>query len=134
MIEIKQLQYLVVCADLQSFSRAADVLYTTQPNVSRVIRSLETEECPMLEEIEREALEEGVPIIRKETQSFLKTLISLQRPEKVLEIGTGAGFSALLMCEYAPEECRFVTIENYEKRILGARENFRRAGREQQIT
>lgn len=43
MIEIKQLQYLVVCADLQSFSRAADVLYTTQPNVSRVIRSLETE-------------------------------------------------------------------------------------------
>ncbi len=43
MIEIKQLQYLIVCADLQSFSKAADVLYTTQPNVSRVIRSLETE-------------------------------------------------------------------------------------------
>lgn len=106
----------------------------TAERVVTYIRSLETEECPMLEEIEREALEEGVPIIRKETQSFLKTLISLQRPEKVLEIGTGAGFSALLMCEYAPEGCRFVTIENYEKRILAARENFRRAGREQQIT
>ena len=83
----------------------------TEERVVTYIRSLETEECPMLEEIEREALEEGVPIIRKETQSFLKTLISLQRPEKVLEIGTGAGFSALLMCEYAPEGCRFVTIE-----------------------
>ena len=106
----------------------------TAERVVTYIRSLETEECPMLEEIEREALEEGVPIIRKETQSFLKILISLQRPEKVLEIGTGAGFSALLMCEYAPEDCRFVTIENYEKRILAARENFRRAGREQQIT
>ena len=43
MIETKQLQYLVVCADLKSFSRAAEVLYTTQPNVSKVIRSLEEE-------------------------------------------------------------------------------------------
>lgn len=43
MIETKQLQYLIVCADLQSFSRAADVLYTTQPNVSKIIRSLEEE-------------------------------------------------------------------------------------------
>lgn len=43
MIEMKQLQYLVVCADLKSFSKAADVLYTTQPNVSKVIRSLEEE-------------------------------------------------------------------------------------------
>ncbi len=43
MIETKQLQYLVVCADLQSFSRAADVLYTSQPNVSKIIRTLELE-------------------------------------------------------------------------------------------
>ncbi len=98
------------------------------------IRSLETEECQVLEEVEREALENRVPIIRKETQSFLKTLISLQRPEKILEIGTGSGFSALLMCEYAPAKCRVMTIENYEKRIAAAKENFRRAGREEQIT
>jgi len=43
MIEVKQLQYLVVCADLQSFSRASEVLYTSQPNVSKVIKSLEEE-------------------------------------------------------------------------------------------
>ena len=43
MIETKQLQYLVVCADLQSFSKAADVLYTSQPNVSKVIKMLEGE-------------------------------------------------------------------------------------------
>ena len=41
MIETKQLQYLVVCAQLRSFSKAADVLYTTQPNVSKVVKSLE---------------------------------------------------------------------------------------------
>ena len=104
-----------------------------EERVVTYIRSLETEECPVLEEIEREALENGVPVVRKETQSLLKTLISLQRPEKILEIGTGAGFSALLMCAYAPEDCRVVTIENYEKRIAAAKENFRRAGRGEQI-
>lgn len=43
MIEMKQLQFFVVCADTRSFSRAAKILYTTQPNVSKVIRSLEEE-------------------------------------------------------------------------------------------
>ena len=43
MIETKQLEYLVVCARLGSFSRAAEALYTTQPNVSKVIRTLEQE-------------------------------------------------------------------------------------------
>ena len=38
------------------------------------------------------------------------------------------------MSEYAPETCRITTIENYEKRIPIARENIKKAGREQQIT
>lgn len=40
---MKQLQFFVICADLQSFSKAAEALYTTQPNVSKVIKSLEEE-------------------------------------------------------------------------------------------
>ena len=44
------------------------------------------------------------------------------------------GFSTLLMCEYGPENLKITTIENYEKRIPLAKENFRRAGREDQIT
>lgn len=43
MMELKQLQYLVACARRQSISRAAEELYTTQPNVSKVIKSLEEE-------------------------------------------------------------------------------------------
>ena len=49
-------------------------------------------------------------------------------------MGTAVGFSTLLMCEYGPENLHITTIENYEKRIPLARENFRRAGREEQIT
>lgn len=43
MIEVKQLEYFVVCADCKSFSQAAEILYTTQPNVSRIIRQLEAQ-------------------------------------------------------------------------------------------
>ena len=56
------------------------------------------------------------------------------KPMCILEVGTAVGFSALLMSEAAPEGCRITTIENYEKRIPIARENFRRAGKEEQIT
>lgn len=41
MIDIKQLQFFVACAQTGSFSRAARLLYTTQPNVSKVIKALE---------------------------------------------------------------------------------------------
>ena len=98
------------------------------------INSMETENSEILEAIEREALDTFVPIIRKEMQSFLKVLLAIQKPMRILEVGTAVGFSALLMSENAPEGCRITTIENYEKRIPIARENFRRAGREAQIT
>lgn len=98
------------------------------------INSLETENSEILEAIEREALDSYVPIIRKEMQSFLKVLLTIQKPMSILEVGTAVGFSALLMSENAPEGCQITTIENYEKRIPIARENFRRAGRETQIT
>ena len=98
------------------------------------IRSLERPENPVIEAIEQEALESFVPIIRKETQSFLKVMMLMNRPARVLEVGTAVGFSAILMSEYLPEGSRIITIENYEKRIPIARNNFKRAGKEEQIT
>ena len=97
------------------------------------VHSLEVPEDPLLERIEQEALDGRVPIVRKETQSFLKTLLLIHRPRRVLEIGTAVGFSALLMSAYLPKEGHITTIENYEKRIPIARENFRRCGKEEQI-
>ena len=40
-MDLKQLQYFVACAQTRSFSDAAKVLYSTQPSVSKVIKSLE---------------------------------------------------------------------------------------------
>ena len=98
------------------------------------IHSLESPEKPLIEEIEQEALDTFVPIIRKETQSFLKVLLMMKKPLRVLEVGTAIGFSAILMSEYIPEQGHITTIEKYEKRIPIAKENFRRAGKEDQIT
>lgn len=106
----------------------------TDERLTTFIDSLESRDLPILEEIEQEALDANVPIIRKETQSFLKVLLQIHRPMRILEAGTAVGFSALLMNAYAPEGCHITTIENYEKRIPIARENFRRAGKEEAIT
>lgn len=106
----------------------------TEERITAFIRSLDQGNTPFLNEIEKEAREAGVPIIRPETQRLLRFLLQMQKPRRILEIGCAVGFSALLMSEYGLKECHITTIENYEKRILKARENFERAGKEEQIT
>jgi predicted O-methyltransferase YrrM len=98
------------------------------------INSLERANSVLLEQIEQEALEGNIPIIKKETQSFLKVLIQMKQPASILEIGTAVGFSALLMSESAPEGCKITTIENSLERAQVAEENFKKAGKENQIT
>ena len=98
------------------------------------INSFDKGNTPFLNEIEKFALETEVPIIRKEMQTFLRFLLTMKKPMKILEVGTAIGFSALLMSEYAPEGCHITTIEKYEPRIRIARENFKKAGKEDAIT
>lgn len=82
------------------------------------INSLDTGNTEILDQIEKEAIAAYVPIIRKEMQSFLKLLLAMQKPMRILEVGTAVGFSAILMAQYAPADCKIVTIENYEKEYL----------------
>jgi predicted O-methyltransferase YrrM len=56
------------------------------------INSLDRGNTPVLDEIEKEALRDFVPIIRKEMQSFLKLLLAMQKPMRILEVGTAVGF------------------------------------------
>ncbi len=98
------------------------------------INSLAGENSPLLCEIEEQAKKDFVPIIRREMQSLLKVLLRMNRPVRILEVGTAVGFSALLMAEYNPVACEIITIENYEKRIPVAKANFAKAGRSDSIT
>ncbi|MGL5259618.1 MAG: O-methyltransferase [Lachnospiraceae bacterium] len=98
------------------------------------INSLETGNPEYLNELEAYAIETFVPIIRKEMQSFIKLLLSINKPKKILEVGTAIGFSTLLMSEYSDKDCQITTIENYEVRIPIAKENIKKAGKEDCIT
>lgn len=98
------------------------------------INSLDCGNSDIVNTIEKEAIETGVPIIRKEMGNLLKVLLSLKQPLRILEVGTAVGYSSILMSENMPENCHITTIENYEKRIPIARNNFKRAGKEDKIT
>lgn len=98
------------------------------------IRSLDRCESPLIREIKEEALSDRVPIIRQETATLLRVLLTMTKPKKILEVGTAVGFSALLMSECMDADAKIVTIENYDKRIPIARQNFKRAGKEDVIT
>lgn len=98
------------------------------------LNSLDSGNGELLDQIEKEALADEVPIVRKDMQSFLKFLLAVKKPGRILEVGCAVGFSALLMAQANPVDCAITTIENWEPRIPVARENFRRAGRERQIT
>ena len=98
------------------------------------INSFDGGNSPFLEELARDARAAGVPIIRREMQSFLKVLLAMKRPERILEIGTAVGFSAILMASCGAEGCQITTIEQYEKRIPAARRNIRESGFSEQIT
>ncbi len=105
----------------------------TEERISTFINSFDTGNTPFLNDLEQYARETNVPVIRPQMQSFLKLLLSMKQPERILEVGTAIGFSALFMSEYGRAGCQITTIENYEKRIPIARENFRKAGKEASI-
>ncbi len=105
----------------------------SEERLTTYINSLDSGNPSFLAEIEEEAHRNYVPIIRRETQNLLKLLLAMNRPERILEVGTAVGFSALLMEYYNPVECAVTTIENYAKRIPIARANFVRVGKQNVI-
>lgn len=102
--------------------------------ITAYINSLDSGNGQICDAIEEEALAACVPIIRKETSALLKTLVAMKQPKAILEVGTAVGYSALLMSRVMPETCHITTIEKYEKRIPIAKDNFKRAGKEECIT
>lgn len=105
-----------------------------QDRMRAFINSLDPGNAPFLDELEREAKDTDVPIIRKDTQALLKFLMAQSRPKNILEVGCAIGFSALLMAEYSDDDTKITTIEKFEKRIPIARDNFTKYDKKGKIT
>ncbi len=91
--------------------------------ITAYINSLAVELTPELLALEKEALENSVPVIKKETQGLLKFLLQLKQPIRILEVGTAIGFSALFMSEYTNQSCTITTIEKVPMRLIVAEKN-----------
>lgn len=82
---------------------------------------------------QEECYEKDYPIIDIETAHFLKMLIALKRPKKILEIGCAVGFSSMLMAETAKFCEEITTIDRYDIMIEKARANFAKFNKSDKI-
>lgn len=87
-----------------------------------------------IEKLERWAVKNEVPVIRRGTQDVLRYLLRTEQPLQVLEIGTAIGYSALYMKECLPAISAITTIEKVEMRLVEARKNFERYDPEKRIS
>ncbi|MCR5774263.1 MAG: O-methyltransferase [Lachnospiraceae bacterium] len=96
--------------------------------ISEFIRQYVPDPGEELKKLRAQAIAEEVPIIRQETEAFLRTLLTLQRPKRVLELGTAVGYSAIYMASASAGIERIDTIEDWDPRIPKARSNIEKAG------
>lgn len=86
-----------------------------------------------LEKIKKSSLEQNVPIIMDETLEKIKEYLKNKKINKVLEIGTATGYSALCFAELIEKNGQIDTIERDKERIKIAKKNIKSMKRENQI-
>ncbi|AEF25512.1 O-methyltransferase [Streptococcus parauberis] len=101
-------------------------------DIVHFMRKQQKQNTGFLAELEAFARQENIPIIQHEVVAYFRLLMQSLQPEKILEIGTAIGFSALLMAENAPQS-KIVTIDRNEEMITFAKENFAKFDRRNQI-
>ena len=78
----------------------------------------------ILENIKKEALDNHVPIIEDEPLKLIEVLLKIKKPNKILEVGTAVGYSAINFSKYlVGENSKLKTIEIKEAMYNKAMEN-----------
>ena len=75
--------------------------------------------------IKQKALEEHIPIIMDDTLEVIGSILEKNKPNKILEIGTAVGYSAICFSKYLAENGRIDTIERDKERIKEAKINIK---------
>lgn len=105
----------------------------TYDYMEKYIRGLVPESSGILKDMEEFAIKNSVPIVQKETANFLKTMITLMKPKKILELGTAIGYSSILMELSSQNNCEIVTIERNKEMIELAQSNINKYGFQDKI-
>lgn len=78
-----------------------------------------------LENIKQKALEEHIPIIMDETLEVIEKYLSKNKPNRILEIGTAVGYSAICFTQFLAENGVIDTIEREADRVEEAKKNIK---------
>jgi len=106
----------------------------THDYMEQYLKSLIPSNTGILEELENFAQEHRVPIVQKETAKFLELMVTINRPKKILELGTAIGYSSILMNLTLGGFSEITTIERDEKMIELAKANIEKYGMQKKIT
>ena len=98
------------------------------PEIDEFIRKTIAREEGIFKELEEYAGLNHIPIIPPETAALLKILVKIQRPARILEVGTAIGYSALIMAAASEGESHIDTIEILEETASLAERNIQRSG------
>ena len=77
--------------------------------------------------IKEKALEEHIPIIMDDTLETIEKYIGNSKLNKILEIGTAVGYSAICFTQFLSENGKIDTIEREKDRVEEAKENIKKA-------
>ena len=86
-----------------------------------------------LENIKQKALEEHIPIIMDETLEVIEKYLNKNKPNRILEIGTAVGYSAICFTQFLAENGVIDTIEREADRVEEAKKNIKLAEVENKI-
>lgn len=86
-----------------------------------------------LKKIKEEALNDHIPIIMDDTLEVIEKLLKNKKINKILEIGTAVGYSAICFSEFLEDGGSIDTIEREEERVIKAKENIKNAEVEDKI-
>ena len=78
-----------------------------------------------IEQIKEKALEDHIPIIMDDTLEVVGKILKDKKPDKILEIGTAVGYSAIRFSKYLNENGYIDTIERDEERVEEAKQNIK---------
>ncbi|WP_270179391.1 O-methyltransferase [Alkalihalobacillus sp. CinArs1] len=96
-------------------------------HVEQYLESLRPKRAELIEEMERYARDHHIPIMEQTSLAVMLQVMSFLNPDRILEIGTAIGYSAIRMAEMMPET-EIVTVERDEARYHEAVSNVEKAG------
>lgn len=103
------------------------------PEQQAYLESIRKEEDHLILEMEQYAKEHRVPILDWKSVELMENLILMNRPRRVLEIGTAIAYSSIHIARCLRKKGRLVTIEFSEDNLKLAEENIRNSGCKEKI-